>query len=108
MRLRFVGRDERRGIVGWSIAGASVDGDLDGLPTTVVDAATASPAQAVPHPNGVVGLDHIVVLTPTSSARSSPATERASGCAGSGRATAATGGRSVRRSSGSAPRSSRS
>ena len=64
VRLRFVGRDERRGIVGWSIAGASVDGDLDGLPTTVVDAATASPAQAVPHPNGVVGLDHIVVLTP--------------------------------------------
>lgn len=59
----------RRGIVGWTLAGIHLDHDhLDGLPTEVLDPPTdltTAPASAgAPHPNGVTGLDHVVVLTP--------------------------------------------
>jgi hypothetical protein len=49
VRLRLVGRGPRRGIVGWML------GD---------DPGKASPAAPVPHPNGVVALDHVVMLSP--------------------------------------------
>jgi catechol 2,3-dioxygenase-like lactoylglutathione lyase family enzyme len=58
--------DGRRGIVGWTVSGIEVDDhQIDGLPTksrseTVFSAPSTSPV----HPNGVTGLDHIVVLTP--------------------------------------------
>jgi hypothetical protein len=50
------------GIVGWRLRGAAAVGDIDGLPTEVV----RFPPQenAVPHPNGAVGIDHVVVITP--------------------------------------------
>jgi hypothetical protein len=45
------------GIVGWSVSGA--DGSVDGLP--VCAEVLAVDAE---HPNGAIGLDHVVVLTP--------------------------------------------
>jgi len=58
-----------RGLTGWTLAGVDpgglVDGALDGLPTTVTEPGDADdPDVALPHPNGVVGLDHVVVATP--------------------------------------------
>lgn len=60
----------RGGITGWTVSGLIVtDGLLDGLPTdgrsnALSAGAAAPPPGTAPHPNGVVGLDHIVVLTP--------------------------------------------
>jgi hypothetical protein len=53
--------NEGEGIVGWTLAGVPAGIALDGLPTSVAD---AGPAAAVAHPNGAVGLDHVVVVTP--------------------------------------------
>jgi catechol 2,3-dioxygenase-like lactoylglutathione lyase family enzyme len=65
VRVRLVGRDRGKRILGWSLRGAapgSLDGDdLDGLPTTASDRGPAEPAT---HPNGCVAIDHVVVLTP--------------------------------------------
>ena len=47
VRLRLVGKGPRRGILGWKLR--------DGEP-----AAAAAP----PHPNGVVRIDHVVLLSP--------------------------------------------
>jgi hypothetical protein len=57
-----------RGIRSWSLAGPLhltwPDG-LDGLPTTVVPAPTGGKVHESPsHPNGVVAIDHVVVITP--------------------------------------------
>jgi hypothetical protein len=56
-----------RGVVGWTLAGLAVDGDIDGLSTRV--AAAGEPrwinAARAMHANGVVGIDHIVVTTPS-------------------------------------------
>jgi hypothetical protein len=60
VRLRFDGRGPRRGIVRWSLRGAR-SLDLDGLDTLGSD---APPAAGGKHPNGVVSIDHLVVLTP--------------------------------------------
>jgi hypothetical protein len=46
VRLRLAGKGERRGIVGWTLAG----GD--------------PPEAAGPHPNGAVSVDHVVMLSP--------------------------------------------
>ena len=53
------------GIVAWTLTGISARvGDIDGLATSL--AAPAAPAGPEPsaHPNGALGLDHVVVLTP--------------------------------------------
>lgn len=65
VRVRLVGSGAGKRIVGWSLRGlpAGTD-DIDGLPTAVSTDAPCAPAE---HPNGVVGLDHLVVLTPDSS-----------------------------------------
>ncbi len=61
------------GISGWTIAGLDApagEGTLDGLPTrfvATVPAGLTPRAQArrqPEHPNGVIGLDHVVILTP--------------------------------------------
>ena len=53
-----------RGIVSWTVAGLAVTDDrIDGLPTRLDDD-PPSVAPTPPHPNGVTGLDHVVVLTP--------------------------------------------
>jgi hypothetical protein len=50
------------GIRGWTIAGLASE-NLDGLPTTVLDAAPPAP-DPVSHPNGALRIDHVVARTP--------------------------------------------
>jgi hypothetical protein len=61
--IRLAGRDAGRGIVGWTLRGVASDG-LDGLPTRVADVAPDDRARALPHPNAVAALDHVVAITP--------------------------------------------
>jgi hypothetical protein len=64
IRIRLTGRGRGTGIVGWSLRGLPSDGslhDLDGIPTTRSDAVAAMPAG---HPNGVLAIDHVVLLSP--------------------------------------------
>jgi hypothetical protein len=60
VRIALAGPGERRGIVGWSVRGLLSE-DLDGLPTAASD---RPPASGGTHPNGVVALDHLVVMSP--------------------------------------------
>lgn len=65
VRVRLVGRDEGKRILGWSLRGAPegafAAGSLDGLPTTASDAGPATPAD---HPVGATYIDHIVLISP--------------------------------------------
>jgi hypothetical protein len=65
VRVRLVGRDGGKRILGWSLRGAPparlADGSLDGLPTTRSD---VDPAEPATHPNGSTHIDHVVLLTP--------------------------------------------
>lgn len=64
VRIRLVGRERGIGIVGWSLRGLPSDrpyDELDGVPTTRSEAAPGSPAV---HANGVVAIDHVVLLSP--------------------------------------------
>jgi len=64
VRIRLVGRGRGTGIVGWSLRGLPSDGsldDLDGIPTTRSDTVAAMPAG---HANGVLAIDHVVLLSP--------------------------------------------
>ena len=56
-----MGPERGRGIVGWSLRGA-ITHELDGLPATASE--SEEPRQGGAHPNGVVSIDHVVVLTP--------------------------------------------
>jgi hypothetical protein len=60
VRLRLEGPGRGRGIVAWSVRGAA-SLELDGLDTA---ASEAPPPAAATHPNGVVSIDHLVVITP--------------------------------------------
>jgi hypothetical protein len=65
--IRLVGRDRGAGIVGWSLRGLPPDGsvhDVDGITTArsgEVSEVSAAPAL---HPNGVIAVDHVVLLSP--------------------------------------------
>jgi hypothetical protein len=61
VRLRLEGPGRGRGIVAWAVRGAGSQ-ELDGLPT--VDSTAPPPPAAAAHPNGVVSIDHLVVITP--------------------------------------------
>jgi hypothetical protein len=65
IRIRLVGRDQGKRILGWSLRDTepgALEGDsLDGIPTTVSGRAPAEPAE---HPNGTLHIDHVVILTP--------------------------------------------
>jgi hypothetical protein len=64
VRIRLAGSDRGAGIVGWSLRGLPSDSslhDLDGIPTTRSDAVAARPAE---HANGVLAIDHVVLLSP--------------------------------------------
>lgn len=50
------------GIVGWTLTGIDPTADIDGLPTEV---AATDVAADVEHENGAVGIDHVVVITPS-------------------------------------------
>jgi hypothetical protein len=49
------------GIQRWQLTGIVSTDDIDGLPTTVLEPREPAPTE---HPNGAVGLDHVVVTTP--------------------------------------------
>jgi hypothetical protein len=65
VRVRLMGRDGGKRILGWSLRDAPparlADGTLDGLPTTASDAPPVEPGT---HPNGSLYIDHVVLLTP--------------------------------------------
>jgi hypothetical protein len=65
--VRLVGRDRGAGIVGWSLrglpSGVSVD-DVDGVPTTRSGDATEVSVAPSLHPNGVIAIDHVVLMSP--------------------------------------------
>jgi hypothetical protein len=65
VRVRLVGRDGGKRILGWSLRDAPparlADGTLDGLATSASDAPPAEPAT---HPNGATHIDHVVLLSP--------------------------------------------
>jgi hypothetical protein len=51
------------GISGWALSGIDASDAIDGLPTEVGGPPAAS-SPAPEHPNGALGLDHVVVTTP--------------------------------------------
>jgi hypothetical protein len=65
VRVRLVGRDGGKRILGWSLRGAPqarlADGSLDGIPTTASDGPAVAPGS---HANGARYIDHVVLLTP--------------------------------------------
>ena len=65
VRVRLVGRDGGKRILGWSLRGAPAArlaaGSLDGVPTTASDEPPVDPAS---HANGAQLIDHVVLLTP--------------------------------------------
>jgi hypothetical protein len=50
------------GITAWRVRGIEPVDEIDGLPTEVT--AEGAALDHPPHPNGAVGLDHVVVITP--------------------------------------------
>lgn len=76
VRLRFVGTEAGRGLVGWSLGGwapaGSGPGDVDGLATGPSEGSEGSEGSEsahpiihpTTHPIGVTAIDHVVVLTP--------------------------------------------
>lgn len=73
VRVRLAGDGARSGsapaFLGWSLRDVS-SSELDGLPTTRADDASATPAKASrdgrsgQHPNAITEIDHVVVMTP--------------------------------------------
>lgn len=61
VRIRLAGRDAGRGLAGWSLREVK-EGDLDGLATTRSE--REPPSERPAHPNGIVALDHVVVISP--------------------------------------------
>lgn len=61
VRVRFAGSQAGRGIIGWSLRDLAST-DLDGLPTSASQTPASPPALA--QPNGVIGIDHIVAVSP--------------------------------------------
>jgi hypothetical protein len=60
VRIRLAGPGDQRGILSWSLRDTATL-ELDGLATS---ASERAPAAGAPHPNGVVSVDHLVVMTP--------------------------------------------
>jgi len=61
VRLRFAGAGSGLGIVGWSLRGLPTPADIDGVATVPSTAEQSTPAD---HPNGVLALDHAVLMSP--------------------------------------------
>jgi hypothetical protein len=59
--IRLVGRAHGTGITGWSLGGLASDDPIDGIPTTTASGAAGTPAE---HANGVIGIDHVVLMSP--------------------------------------------
>ncbi len=52
---------ESHGITGWAVRGTLAPTAIDGLRTRVV---ASDSSTSVAHPNGAIGIDHVVVVTP--------------------------------------------
>jgi hypothetical protein len=53
------------GITSWTLSGVPAAGDIAGLPTrSAPEPAATAPSGELAHPNGAVGIDQVVVLTP--------------------------------------------
>jgi hypothetical protein len=67
VRLRFVGRDAGKRILGWSLCGARAEGlatgSIDGLATTALDRPIEGDGEPS-HANGAAYIDHIVIIAP--------------------------------------------
>jgi catechol 2,3-dioxygenase-like lactoylglutathione lyase family enzyme len=61
VRLRLSGQSDRAGILGWSLRGLK-SAELDGLPTRPSE--RPPPDGAAVHPNGALGVDHVVAMSP--------------------------------------------
>ena len=61
VQLAFSDPGVGRGIVSWSLRGIAST-ELDGLATRVSERPV--PAEAPEHPNGVLGIDHVVAISP--------------------------------------------
>ena len=62
VRVCLAGRAAGEGILSWSLRGLR-SAELDGLPTTLSERPAHPPA--LTQPNGVVGIDHIVAVSPS-------------------------------------------
>jgi hypothetical protein len=65
--VRLVGRDRGAGIVGWALRGLPSDvslNDVDGVPTARSGGVAEISAAPSAHPNGVIAIDHVVLLSP--------------------------------------------
>jgi hypothetical protein len=51
-----------KGIVGWRVRTPESVGEIDGLPTELAGPPPMDAARS--HPNGAIGIDHVVVITP--------------------------------------------
>ncbi len=61
VRIELLSHAEEGSIASWALDGPNVPERIDGLRTDSAQRGDAGP----PHPNGVVGIDHLVVLTPS-------------------------------------------
>lgn len=61
VRVRLTGHEIGRGLAGWALRGVAST-ELDGLATAVSE--RDPPEEAVEHPIGATGIDHIVAITP--------------------------------------------
>ena len=63
VQLRLGGGEIGRGIVGWSLRRLA-SAELDGIPTTLADGPAPDGLEKQAHPNGVLAIDHVVVVSP--------------------------------------------
>lgn len=62
VRIRFAPEAPGGGLSGWSLHGVAEGAQLDGLATT---SSGGEPRERAPaHPNGIVGIDHVVAISP--------------------------------------------
>ena len=64
VRMRLAGVAAGRGIVDWSLRGV-LSTELDGLPTRRSEGAENPTTPAAAHRNGVLGIDHVVAISPS-------------------------------------------
>jgi catechol 2,3-dioxygenase-like lactoylglutathione lyase family enzyme len=62
VRFRLAGTDAGKGLSGWSLREIEAT-ELDGLATVQSD--RPPPSEPPLHPNGIVGLDHVVAISPS-------------------------------------------
>lgn len=65
VRIQLLGSDQRRGILGWSLGGlSSALAEFDGIATSTSGSQPIAHGEYPTHLNGVIGIDHVVALSP--------------------------------------------